>query len=73
MDTQYSQGEGLPPQAGEGQRHHRPDQRYLSLHPTALSDIFSQMTTEQEAGKEFDSWRTLVTCTVWAPISKGGI
>lgn len=34
MDTQHIQGEGVPPQAGEGQHHHRPDQRYLSLQPT---------------------------------------
>ncbi|XP_071233233.1 CMP-N-acetylneuraminate-beta-1,4-galactoside alpha-2,3-sialyltransferase-like isoform X4 [Salvelinus alpinus] len=31
LDTQHIQGEGVPPQAGEGQRHHGPDQRHLSL------------------------------------------
>lgn len=55
MDTQHIQGEGVPPQAGEGQRHHRPDQWYLSLHPLTVSFCLSQRTAEQEAGKRIDS------------------
>lgn len=57
MDTQHIQGEGIPPQAGEGQRHHRPDQRYLSLHPPTVSSCLSQRTTKQETGKLIDSGR----------------
>lgn len=55
MDTQHIQGEGVPPQAGEGQRHHRPDQRYLSLHPITVSFCLFQKTTQQEAGKPWQS------------------
>lgn len=58
MDTQHIQGEGISPQAGESQRHHRPDQWYLSLHPPTVSFCLSQRTTEQEAGKAVDSLRT---------------
>lgn len=57
MDTQHIQGEGVPPQAGKGQRHHRPDQRYLSLHPPTVSFCLSQRTTKQEAGRQIDPGR----------------
>lgn len=57
MDTQHIQGEGVPPQAGKGQRRHRPDQRYLSLHPPTVSFCLSQRTTKQEAGRQIDPGR----------------
>lgn len=57
MDAQHFQGEGVPAQAGKGQRCHRPDQRYLSLHPPTVSFCLSQRTTKQEAGKQIDPGR----------------
>lgn len=56
LDSQHIQGEGVPPQAGESQRHRRPDQRYLSLHPPTVSCL-SQRTTKQRAGKWINSGR----------------
>lgn len=56
MDSQHIQGEGVPPQAGEGQRHHRPDQWYLSLHPPTGSFCLSQRTAKQEVGEMDRLW-----------------
>lgn len=39
MDSQHLQGEGIPPQAGEGQHHRRPDERYLNFQPPPASAL----------------------------------
>lgn len=50
MDTQYIQGEGVPPKAGEGQHHHRPDQWYMSLHQPTVSFCLSRRTDNRKKG-----------------------
>lgn len=50
MDTQHIQGEGVPPQASKGQRHHRPDQWYLSLHPPTVSSCFPKGLPNRKRG-----------------------
>lgn len=65
MDTQHIQGEGVPPQAGEGQRHYRPDARYLSLNPATVSFSLPQRTTEQEGGKTYQLCEKGPSESVW--------
>lgn len=48
MDSQYLQGEGVSPEACEGHRHHRLDERDL-IFPSV--DAFSTERETEDAGK----------------------
>jgi len=68
MDTQHIQGEGVPSEAGEGQHHHRPDQRHLSLHAPGLPLPFptDDATGNWELGRLWEkrTRRIRMACTL---------